>query len=575
MKKYQKLDIEGAVLDEEQLKKHLEKMAMQHILRAKSSKSTYPVPLLLENYIKIKNVYNLLNEHIKLGISIHPAGEWILDNFYVIEESVRQIEKEITIKKYTNFVGIQNGKYAGFARVYVLATEMVAYTDNKINGEYLEKYLQAYQTRKTLNMEEIWNIGMFLQIAIINNIAEVCEKIYSTQIQKYKVKSIIERLVEKKEKSELKFNQITGEKLKNYELRNMRYSFIEYMSYSLKKYGKKAYGYLNILEEEVEKIGTTVGEAIQREHFDIAIRKMTMANCITSIKKIQRINFLDIFEKINGVEGILNREPAGIYENMEHKTKEYYRNTIKEIARKTNMSEIYIAKKTIELCNQAERGSKPSHIGYYLIDEGRETLFKKLEFKESKMKKQTKVKIYIATIFLTTIILSLILAQTVTNDLIKYIFTSTILIIPISELVIQTIQYILGKIVKPKLIPKMDLEHGINLENATFVVIPTIIKSREKVQELFKKMEVFYLANKSENLYFAVLGDCSESDTQDEKFDQEVADEGLKQVQQLNEKYSNQEYPIFHFIYRERKFNKSENKYLGWERKRGLLTQFN
>ena len=189
MKKYQKLDIEGAILDEEQLKKHLEKMAMQHTLRAKSSKSTYPVPLLLDNYIKIKNVYNLLNEHIKLGISIHPAGEWILDNFYIIEEAVRQIEKDITIKKYTNFVGIQNGKYTGFARVYVLATEIVAYTDNKINGEALEKYLQAYQTKKTLNMEEIWNIGVFLQIAIINNIAEICEKYIVHKFKNIKLKA--------------------------------------------------------------------------------------------------------------------------------------------------------------------------------------------------------------------------------------------------------------------------------------------------------------------------------------------------------------------------------------------------
>ena len=575
MKKYKKLEIEGAILDEEQLKKHLEKMAMQHTLRAKSSKGTYPVPILLENYIKIKNVYKLLNEHIKLGINIHPAGEWILDNFYIIEESVRQIEKEITIKKYTNFVGIQNEKYKGFARLYVLATEIVAYTDNKINAESLEKYLQVYQTKKTLNMEEIWNIGMFLQIAIINNIAEICEKIYSTQIQKYKVRSIIERLVEKKEKSELKFNQIEGTRIRNTEFRSMRYPFIEYMSYSLKKYGKKAYGYLNILEEEVEKIGTTVPEAIQREHFDIAIKKITMANCIISIKKIQRINFLDIFEKINGVEGILNREPAGIYEKMDHKTKEYYRNTIKEIAKKTNMSEIYVAKKTIEFCNQAQQGNKQSHIGYYLIDEGREKLFNKLEFKETRMQNLTKAKIYITTIIFITIILSLNLAKIATNNLIKYIITTLILSLPISEFITQTIQYILGKIVKPKPIPKMDLEHGIDKENATFVVIPTIIKTREKVQELFKKMEVFYLANKSRNLYFAVLGDCSESTMQDEKFDQEVIDEGLKQSQQLNEKYPNNEFPIFHFIYRERKYNKSEEKYLGWERKRGLLTQFN
>ena len=220
MKKYQRLDIEGVILDEEQLKKHLEKIAMQHTLRAKSSKSTYPIPQMLDNYSIIKTVYNLLNEHVKLGINIHPAGEWILDNFYIIEEVVRQIEKEITIKKYRNFVGLHNGKYIGFARIYVLATEIVAYTDNKINGENLEKYLQAYQTKKTLNMEEIWNIGIFLQIAIIQNIREICEKIYSTQIQKYKVKSIIERLVEKKEKNELKYNSIIGTKLRNNEFKN-------------------------------------------------------------------------------------------------------------------------------------------------------------------------------------------------------------------------------------------------------------------------------------------------------------------------------------------------------------------
>ena len=575
MKKYQKLEIEGAILDEEQLKAHMEKIAIQHTLKAKSNKNTYPVPQMLENYAKIKSVYNLLNEHIKLGISIHPAGEWVLDNFYIIEESVRQIEKELTLKKYINFLGIQNGKYAGFARIYVLATEIVAYTDNKIDGDSLEKYLQAYQTKKTLNMEEIWNIGIFLQIAIIQNIAEICEKIYSSQIQKYRVKSIIERLVEIKGKNELRYNQISGTKLKSTEFKSMKYPFIEYMSYSLKKYGKKAYGYLNILEEEVEKLGITVSDAIQKEHFATAIRKISMGNCITSIKKIQRINFLDIFEKINGVEEILNRDPAEIYENMEYKTKEYYRNTIKEIARKTNMSEIYVAKKTIELCNQEEAGSKQSHIGYYLIDDGRNQLYNKLEYKEKIINKQTKSKIYILAIFIFTIILSLIIAKSVTSNLVKFVITTILLIIPISEFVSQTIQYVLEKIVKPKLIPKMDFYDGIDAENATFVVIPTIIKTKGKVQELFRKMEVFYLANKSDNLYFAVLGDCSESDNKDEEFDKEVIDEGLKQAERLNEKYNKQGFQIFHFIYRERQYNDSEEKYLGWERKRGLLTQFN
>ena len=331
----------------------------------KTNKNTYPIPQMLDNYAIIKNVYNLLNEHIKLGISIHPAGEWILDNFYIIEETVKQIQKEITLKKYKNFPIIENEKYAGYARIYALAIKIAISTDNAITSEKLEKYLQVYQTMETLNMEEIWNIGVFLEIAIIQNIAEICKKIESAQIQKYKVKSIIERLVEKKSKNEIQFDQSIGTKLKNNEFKNVKYPFIEYMSYSLKKYGKKAHAYLNILEEEVEKTGITVSEAIQKEHLDIAIRKISMANCITSIKKIQRINFLEIFENINGVEKILCKDPAGIYEKMEYKTKEYYRNKIKEIAKKTKMSEIYIAKKTIELCEKNENNIKQKHIGYY------------------------------------------------------------------------------------------------------------------------------------------------------------------------------------------------------------------
>ena len=97
------------MLDKKQLEKHLQKIAADHNLVNKSEKDTYPVPHMLESYKVIQEVYKLLNEHLKLGISIHPAGEWLLDNLYIIEETVKQIEKELTLKKYTNFLGIGNG----------------------------------------------------------------------------------------------------------------------------------------------------------------------------------------------------------------------------------------------------------------------------------------------------------------------------------------------------------------------------------------------------------------------------------------------------------------------------------
>ena len=121
----------------------------------------------------------------------------------------------------------------------------------------------------------------------------------------------------------------------------------------------------------------------------------------------------------------------------------------------------------------------------------------------------------------------------------------------------------------------MDFYKGIDKEHSTFVVIPTIVKTKEKVKEMMKNLEIYYLANKSENIYFALLGDCSESNKKQEEFDKEVIEEGLKQAKILNDKYSSNNIPIFNFFYRERIWNEKEESYLGWERKRGLLNQFN
>lgn len=155
------------------------------------------------------------------------------------------------------------------------------------------------------------------------------------------------------------------------------------------------------------------------------------------------------------------------------------------------------------------------------------------------------------------------------------IIVSILMYIPITEIYVQIINYILTKTTKAKLIPKLDFLDGIPKEDATFVVIPTIIASSEKVNELVKKLEVYYIANKSENIYFALLGDAKKSQNEKEFYDEEVENAGLEAVRKLNEKYKTEGFPIFHFLYRNRVWNASEKCYLGWERKRGLLTQFN
>jgi len=563
------LNIKGISLDNEQLQIYMEKIAANYEVARNSTTGTYPIYRLNENYKFIQKTYNILNEHIKKNISVYPAGEWLLDNFYIIEESIKNIKNELTEKKYKNFPSIANGMYRGFARIYLLATEIVAYTDNKIDEETLNLCLSAYERKKTLSMEEIWNLPIFLNIAIIENIRTICEKIYLSQIQKYKVEEIVERLIEKKEQQDYrKIKENTGI------YQNASYPFIEYMSYKLKRYGKNGVPYLNILEEQVEKMGLTISEIIRKEHYDIAIQKVSIGNSITSIREISRINFLSLFEEINGVEELLRTDPAGVYDQMDYKTKEYYRNVIKKLSEKTKMSEIYITKKTIELSQKAKH-EKKKHIGYYLIGRGTDTLKKLLGLKT--YKRQNREILYITSIYLVTIILAMLLGIYVYNtiNLVSAILIAILAVIPISEIYIQILNYILGKIIKPKLMPKLSLIEGIPEKYSTMVVIPTIINSKEKVKELFKKIEVYYLANKSENIYFTLLGDCTTSKNEKEPFDEEIMQAGQEEAKKLNEKYAKNEKEIFYFIYRNRIWNESEKCYLGWERKRGMLCQFN
>lgn len=635
------LNINGAVLDKSQLENYLQKVASSHVLKNKSDKNTYPVPRVKENYEFINMVYVLLNEHLKNDIPIHPAGEWILDNFYIIEKTVKTIIRDLSLKKYENFLGISNGNYKGFARIYVLASEIIAYTDSKIDGDILSNLLKSYQNKNTLSMDEIWNIGLFLQIALIEKIRDVCEKIYSSQLQKYKVENIIERLIENKDPEKLKYKNLPSYKTKILGYGEMKYPFIEYMSYRLKSYGKQSYSFLKVLENQVEMMGTNITEVIKKEHFDIAVKKVSMGNAITSINTILRINFLEIFEEINGVEEILKNDPVKVYENMDYKTKIYYRNTIKNLSKKTKISEIYIAKKCLELAQNSydklvqEKDSnyfdksenldlqindninkknesfelahvnnkqsdktdindkrldiirdnnkvinlKKSHIGYYLIDDGKQELLSKLLNKKIKfVDNEKKAKVYISSICIFSLIFSFMIAFFMyfqTKNIVISAILALLCLIPVQTIVVQIIQYLLSKLVTPKMIPKLDVTNGIPKENSTMVIIPTIIKSKDKVEELMKKLEVYYLANKSDNLYFTLLGDCSSSNKEVESFDEVVAKSGINMVNLLNEKYKDENFPKFNFIYRKRFWNEAEAKFLGWERKRGFINQFN
>lgn len=584
-------------LNKEQLEKYIEQLAVEQAVTNKSSKATYPINGLKEDFLYITKVYELLNENIKNNITIHPAGEWLLDNYYIIEENVRVILNELTLKKYSHLPGIASNKYKGFSRIYVFANEIARYTNNQIDREIIESALRIYQKNKYITMEEIWVLPIFLKISLIQNIKDICEKIYVSQTQKMKAHQILAGTIESsyynttsliEEKNVNNNKKRETKKVQNIANIQQEYSFVEHMAYSLRKYGKKGYPYLKALEEIVQKKGITVDQIIKKEHYIIAVSKVSIGNAIMSIKNISRLDFQEIFDSINVVEDILNKDPLKIYVKMTYDTKVYYRKAIEKIARKSGISEIFIANKVLELAEKNfekgfknEEKDKKSHIGYYLIDEGKSILLKELNVKSKELTTEQKKSIYVITFFTVTIAITLIIGV-IMGQFIKPIYSYLIMLalyLPITEIYLQILNYILIKKVKPKMIPKINMLDGVDENNKTFVIIPTIVNSKEKVQSLLRKIEVFYLANKSSNIYFAVLGDCTTESEENKKEDKEIIEEAKIGIKKLNEKYSKLEEKddinIFHFIYRKREWSKTEHKYLGWERKRGMQHQFN
>ncbi len=525
------------------MENYAKKLAVEHKISKNSKTKTFPIYKLIKDFDYIGKTYDILNESIGKNVPIPPSGEWILDNYYLIEEQVNTLKKDLSISKYKKLPSIE-----GTSRIYIIAKEIIKYTDANITEDTIEKFITAYQTKKSISIEELWLLPTMIKISIIEYIKELCEKILTSQLQKFKVESLIERLVKNKPINEQKFK-----KYKNIIINAEATSYVEYLLYCLKKYGKEGQQYIQILEEEIKKVGTTVSDVVKVEHFDLALKRVSMSNSITSMRHISRLNYNDIFERINAIETILNKDE--IYQKLDFDTKNMYRAEIKKLAKRSKTSEVYVANKLIENVENEE------HIGHLLLGKRKKEFEKILGIKKIKKEQTILVKTieYIIAIYIPTILFSILLAKQ------YFVFA----LIPISEIFVYLTNKILLKKTKPKILPRLD---EIPKEINTFVIVPTLLTSKERVIELIQNIERYYLGNKENNLYFALLGDASETESETMPYDKEIEKTGVEEVDKLNKKYGKE---IFFFLYRKRIYNEKQEKWLGYERKRGMIVEFN
>jgi cyclic beta-1,2-glucan synthetase len=590
-----RLNTQDVLLSGEELEKHAQIKAREHRITSQPKYQTWPVNQLNANYDVIISVYKELNDDIQKKRPVPPAAEWLLDNFYIIEEQVKALRRDLNKKTFLQLPVLKNGDLKGQARIFAIAIEIISHTDGQIDDKVILDYLNAYQTQNILFDREIWAMPLVIRLALIEKIRFLSEGIKKTKNNWYKADRTYKQWLENDEEVHKQFLITFKENLNRMEEINP--SYIEHLLYNIRRSGKSNVNVLRIMDNVLKKFGTTTEKIANKEHNYQSVKTVSIGNCITSLHFMTTMDWADLFENASYVEKILVQDPLNIYHEMDVDTRNHYHGKIQELAARFKVSELYLAQKVLDLANQAleatpqEKRNDPVekrtwHVGYYLLGKGLKVLEdsqeKKVEVIERIRKfvlNKPEVIYFTSIIVLTALIIGIgirfIFMTTETNQLILSLILSLVLLIPASEIALTAVNWIICKAIKPTVFPKMSLKNGIPKNLSTIVATPTLLSDESTVEELLARMESNYLTNREENLYFVLIGAYADSQSTNIKNAKMIVEKTMAGIKKLNEKYAKGSSDKFYFFHRRSLYNEENSKWFGWERKRGALLEFN
>ncbi|SNS17499.1 Cellobiose phosphorylase [Anaerovirgula multivorans] len=566
------IELKDVLLTPEELNQHAKEIAKNHTVYHDPGSLQHLIKRLDNNFETIASVYKSLNEAIKHRQDLSPASEWLLDNFYKVEEQLKEARQNLSKEKFLRLDTLNHGFLKGHPRAYGIALEFIAHTDGKLEEAQLINFIQSYQSQRVLTIAEIWSLSLMIRCALIENIKTICQRIHNNHKQWQKAEKA----------AALPEEEILRVVKKNIELDGRaNFSYAEHLLRVLRREGTETGEIITYLEKKLKDYNTSIKDLVDEEHKEQAEAKISIGNSITSLNIVATIDWNNIFESLSIVEEVLKKDPSGIYSQLDFDSRDYYRNHIEKIAKKLKEPETRIARKAIECAKRAEGNheeDRKKHVGYYLIDEGRKCLFEALDHLEIKDSFNNKpFSTYLAPVFIITVC---IILAAITYGL-RFIDRGTegfliliglAVLIPASDIAVSLVNWLLTNLFPPTFLPRIEYRDGIPKEAATLVVVPTLLPNKNRAKEIIRQMEIFYLANKEENLFFALAGDYRDADQREQPEDKVIIEAGIAETKRLNEKYGKD---IFYFFHRERRFCQKQKKWMGWERKRGALVELN
>ena len=531
----------------------------------------------------IKQAHSYFREASNQELTITPASEWVLDNYYIIRQTLTQIEEDLPVSFYNQLPKLIEGPLKGLPRIFAIARAVLAFQKYLLNVIDLQAILVQAQKDVPLTMGELWALPIFLRYSLIETLSETLEWIIQPETKP--------------------------------NLPIFPSSFIGQV--------------LPSLNGQVENID--------------AFTSSLVANIILSLRTISEQNWNEFFEAVSRVEKALRKDPAGVYSLMDFTTRDLYRKEIEILSTASGRDELDLVQNTLALARENREGKSKtsrmsqgiykegdsplgssSHVGEYLLGKSRQLLEKQIGYHPNLKVSFQRWGLRHASIFylgsiMTSSLLIFTLVALVVGRMIfippgslvqwtSILILATAILIPILTVTSSLINWLVTLWVKPRILPKLLFKDEIPAKYQTLVVIPALIANRNDVDKLVHQIEMHFLRNPEPGLNFALLTDFPDADSETLPEDEGLVSYAISVICELNAKYersipnpsstkgnnpskNNQSenqpqnnqwqaptlegQPLFYFLHRKRLWNQSEGKWMGWERKRGKLQELN
>jgi cyclic beta-1,2-glucan synthetase len=541
-----------------------------------------PLLLRLEDTRNVLDrVYHELNTGAEHGLDISPAGDWLLDNFYIVQEHIREIRTNLPKGYYEELPKLATGSLAGYPRAYEVAIELIAHTEGHLDLDNITLFVREYQTVTALRMGELWAIPTMLRLGLVENIRRMALRVAARLREVESADRVATALREASEESQQALAAALAAFVDNHP--PFSPTWVARFLQQVRSY-QTNFTPLIWLEQWIAEDGPSAEEAATRSNRRVALTQVTVANSITSLRTISRLDWKDFVEAQSATEKLLRQDPSGHYPSMTFGTRDHYRHIVEHIAKRVKWGEEEIASETLALAKLASpTDARHAHVGYFLVDKGRAVLEERVGYTPPpgewlyRWTQRHPNTLYFGGIALfTTLALAVILKAIESAPGMVQVIVALVSLIPASEIGISVINQLITLLMPPRLMSKLELrDDGIPEEYMTAVVVPTLLGSVHGVEEALEHLEVQYLANRDPNLQFAILSDFTDSAIEHGPDDEEILASAAAGIKSLNARYALPGEDVFFLFHRPRLWNPKQGVWMGWERKRGKLAQFN